>query len=79
MVQTRRSTKKPIAKVNIKTKKIAPEKKVGKRKKVQNNLDRCKNWIQQQKKEKLKVQPEELNSTELDDEERNPDLDAVSV
>lgn len=78
-MQTRRSTKKPIAKLNIKTKKIAPEKNVGKRKKVQNNLDRLKNWIQQQKKEKLKVQPEDLNSTELDDEERNPDLDAVAV
>lgn len=78
MVQTRRSTQKPaIKKPLVKT--IAKENNVGKRKKLQNNLDRCKNWIQQQKKEKLKVQPEDLDSNESDEEQRDLNLAAISV
>lgn len=77
MVQTRRSTKKPTSQTPVKT--ITRKNNVGKRKKLQNNLDRCKNWIQQQKKEKLKIQPEELDSNESDEEQRDPNLTAISV
>lgn len=81
MVQTRRSTQKPI-KADLKSpiKTITKEKNCGnKRNKLKNNLDRCKNWIQQQKKEKLKVQLDDLDSNESDEEARDINLAAISV
>lgn len=74
MVQTRRATRKSV----IQTNNFKKENNVGKRKKIQSTLDRCKHWIQQQKKEKVKVEPEELDSNESDDEHK-VDLSAVSV
>lgn len=77
MVQTRRSTQKSVDKTPIKL--TLKENKVGKKKKSQINLDRCKNWIQQQKKEKLKFQPDELESNESDEETRNLNLASIPV
>lgn len=79
MVQTRHGTQKKSNKTPVKTiKKEQPNNVV--RKKLQNNLDRCKNWIQQQKKEKIKsIQPEDLNSNESDDERRDINLAAIPV
>lgn len=49
-------------------------------KKLTQNLDRCKIWIQQQKREKLKVQLDELDSNDsADDEARDVNLAAISV
>ncbi|XP_055327012.1 histone H4 transcription factor [Sitodiplosis mosellana] len=76
MVRTRRSTQKSAIQTPIKT--ITKEKNVGKRSKLQNNLDRCKNWIQQQKKEKLKIEPDDLDSNESDEEQRDLNLAAIS-
>lgn len=75
MVQTRRS--KTANKTAVKE--IKPEKLVRKTKKSQNNWDRCKDWIQQQKKEKIKVQPEELDSNDSDEEQRDLNLAPISV
>lgn len=74
MVQTRRSTQKtPI-------KSIAKENSgIGKKKIQKNNNDRCKIWIQQQKKEKLKIQPDDLDSDESDEETREINLANISV
>lgn len=77
MVRTRRSTQKPEIKTPIKT--ISKENNVGKRSKLQNNLDRCKNWIQQQKKEKIKIELEDLDSNESDEEQRDLNLATISV
>lgn len=77
MVQTRRSTQKAISKTP--EKKIIKETSIGRRKKLKTNLERCKNWIQQQKKEKLKVQLDELDSNESDEEARDINLGAISV
>lgn len=78
MVQTRRSAKKPVKIPLIQT--TIKENRVGKWKNTQNNLDRCKIWVQQQKKEKKeKVQPDDLNSNESDDEVRDLNLASISV
>lgn len=80
MVQTRRSTQKPI-KNDFKTpaKTITKENSIAKRNKSKNNLERCKDWIQQQKKEKLKVQIDDIDSNESDEETRDINLAAISV
>lgn len=79
MVKTRLSTKKPSRSLPPENeKKLRSENGVQNEKKNSKNFDRCKNWIQQQKKEKLKLQLEELNSDDSD-EERQMRLDAVSV
>lgn len=78
MVRTRRSTQKPEIKTPVKT--ISKENNAGKRNKLQSNLDRCKNWIQQQKKEKIKIEdPEDLDSNESDEERRDLNLATISV
>lgn len=80
MVQTRRSNrkpKKPIFTTPIKAKK--KDDALGKKKKLKNNLDRCKNWILQQKKEKLKVQLDDIGSDESDEEVRDINLAPISV
>lgn len=46
--------------------------------KLPQNLSRCKDWIQQQKREKLKVQLDDLDSNESDDE-RDINLATISV
>lgn len=80
MVQTRRSTQKPIKnEIQSPIKTITKANNCGKRKKSKNNLDRCKNWIQQQKKEKLKVQLDDLDSNESDEEARDINLATISV
>lgn len=80
MVQTRRSTQKPIkTEFESPVKTITKENAAGKQKKIKNNLDRCKNWIQQQKKEKLKVQLDDLDSNDSDEETRDINLPAISV
>lgn len=49
-------------------------------KKLAQNLDRCKDWIQQQKREKLRVQLDDLDSNDsADDEARDINLAAISV
>lgn len=78
MVKTRLSTKKPSRSSSSENKKLRSENSVQNEKKNSKNMDRCKNWIQQQKKEKLKFQLEELNSDDSD-EERQIRLDSVSV
>lgn len=77
MVQTRRSTQKTVNKTPIKL--TVKENRARTKKKSQFNLDRCKNWIQQQKKEKLKIQPDELESNESDEEARNLNLATITV
>lgn len=77
MVQTRRSAQKFVDKTPNKAN--VRKNRVGKKNKTQFNLDRCKNWIQQQKKEKLKVQPDDLESNESDEEARDINLAAISV
>lgn len=42
-------------------------------------IERCKNWIQQQKKEKLQYEPDEINSEESDDEARQMRLETIPV
>lgn len=78
MVKTRLSTKKPSRSLPPENKKLRSENAVQSEKKNSKNMDRCKNWIQQQKKEKIKFQLEELNSDDSD-EERQMRLDLVSV
>lgn len=78
MVKTRLSTKKPSRSSPLENKKLRSENGVQNEKKNSKNMDRCKNWIQQQKKEKLKFQLEELNSDDSDDE-RQIRLDSISV
>lgn len=78
MVKTRLSTKKPSRSSPPESKKLRSENAVQNEKKNSKNSDRCKNWIQQQKKEKLKIQLEELHSDD-GDEERQMRLDSVSV
>lgn len=78
MVQTRRSTQKPVGKTPIKT--IAKDNNsIGKKKKQKSSNDRCKLWVQQQKKEKLKFQPDDLDSNESDDEAREINLLSIPV
>lgn len=77
MVQTRRGTQKSVSKTPIKT--IAKENGVRKKKTQKNHNDRCKIWIQQQKKEKLKFQPDDLDSNESDEETREINLSNISV
>lgn len=49
-------------------------------KKLPQNLERCQDWIQQQKREKPKVQLDDLDSSESDDEAgRDVNLAPVSV
>lgn len=80
MVQTRRSTQKPI-KNDFKSpaRTITKENSIATRNKLKNNLERCKDWIQQQKKEKLKVQVDDIDSNESDEETRDINLAAISV
>lgn len=78
MVQTRRRTQQTTTKSPIKA--IAKEScTIGKKKTQKNNNDRCKLWVQQQKKEKLKFQPDELDSNDSDDETREINLANISV
>lgn len=49
-------------------------------KKLAQNLDRCNDWIQQQKREKLRVQIDDIDSNESADEEaRDVNLATISV
>lgn len=49
-------------------------------KKLAHHLDRCKDWIQQQKREKLKVQLDDLDSNDsAEDEARDINLATISV
>lgn len=82
MVQTRRRKTTTVPATKRKSVKQSNAKKVSAVKKQENcviddkekliklpqNLDRCKDWIQQQKREKLKVQLDDLDSNESDDE-----------
>lgn len=78
MVQTRRRTQQITTKSPIKA--IAKESStIGKKKTQKNNNDRCKIWVQQQKKEKLKFQPDELDSNDSDEETREINLANISV
>lgn len=77
MVQTRRGTQKSVSKTPIKT--IAKENGVRKKKTQKSHNDRCTIWIQQQKKEKLKFQPDDLDSNESDEETREINLSNISV
>lgn len=78
MVQTRRSTQKPGTKTANKT--ITKDNAVGKKKTQNANNDRCKLWVQQQKKEKLKFQPDNLDSnSESDEETRELNVANISV
>lgn len=84
MVQTRRqnTTRKSIKQPKSNKTPIKKEENrvIGKqRKKTTHNLDRCKDWIQQQKREKLKVQIDDLDSNESDDESRDINLATISV
>lgn len=78
MVKTRLSTKKPVRTTPLK--KLHKDNVIIKSKKNAENVDRCQNWIQQQRKEKPKYQADELNSDEDDDEENQQmRLDTISV
>lgn len=72
MVQTRRGIQKPDRKTPVK--KMVKRDKLGQKKKIKENLERCNDWIQQQKKEKLKFQPEVLDLDESDEEARDINL-----
>lgn len=78
MVKTRLSKKKPSRSLPPENKKLRSKNAVQNEKNNSKNVDRCKNWIQQQKKETLKFQLEELNSDDSD-EERQMRLDSASV
>lgn len=91
MVQTRRrpaakrksikkskSTKTPIKKEENCS--IGGGRQRGAVKKLAHNLDRCKDWIQQQKREKLRIQIDDIDSNESpDDEARDINLATISV
>lgn len=77
MVKTRLSTKKNVRTSPVK--KLRKDNVVKKEKKNIENFDRCKRWIQQQKKEKPKCQPDELNSDESDEERQQNRLDTVII
>lgn len=94
MVQTRRRKTTTATATKRKSAKQSKAKKVSSVKKQENcaiddkekliklphNLDRCKDWIQQQKREKLKVQLDDLDSNESDDETaRDINLATISV
>lgn len=70
---TKKSTRTPAKKKSAKSA-IVPESASTK-----SSTERCQNWIQQQKKEKLRYQPDELNSEGSDDETPEMRLDAISV
>lgn len=78
MVRTRSVTKKttrtPAKKKSTKTEELGDEDK-----KTKGSIERCKNWIQQQKKEKLKYQPDEINSEDSEDETPEMRLETISV
>lgn len=81
MVQTRLSTKLSHSTPAKKLRKTTPYK----GKKVSKNFDfeRCKSWIQQQKKEKPKCLPDEINSDDDGDDEeeerQQSRMDNISV
>lgn len=77
MVKTRFASKKTSRAIS--SKRLTKEDVLGKASKSTKNLDRCKIWIQQQKKEKLKYQPDELNSDNSDDESPNIRLESITV
>lgn len=78
MVRTRSVTKKttrtPVKKKVIKSEDLGDDSKPTK-----STTDRCKNWILQQKKEKLKYQPDEINSEASDDETPEMRMETISV
>lgn len=91
MVQTRRrpaakrksikqskSTKTPIKKEGNCTIRGGRQRAVAK--KLAHNLDRCSDWIQQQKREKLRIQIDDIDSNDSADEEaRDINLATISV
>lgn len=79
MVKTRLNTRKS-ARGAAKPKKSAKEQEIGDANQTSKSaIERCKNWIQQQKKEKLLYEPDEINSEDSDDEAQQMRLETIPV
>lgn len=78
MVKTRLNTRKS-ARAAAKPKKSIKAQETGDANQSKSAIERCKNWIQQQKKEKLQYEPDEINSEDSDDEARQMRLETIPV